>query len=155
MNHEAFEYLTKIQSTHTKSKQIEYKCLELQNYLKAGNDMTIQEKCFVFKARSHCVQVKCNFKVGLSDLKCRQCGIEDERQDHIMTCIALEDNSVSNQNMPKYSEIFSDDPVKITIIGRILQRKFKNLTNNQPNPCAHNSGAALDNIVPLLSNDLD
>ena len=151
----AFEYLRNIQATHSKSKQIEYKSLELQSYLKAGNDMTIQEKCFVFQARSHCVQVKCNFKIGLSDLKCRQCGIEDETQDHIMTCAALVDNSLTNQNIPEYGEIFSDNPQKIAFIGRILQTKFKKLNNNLQTPCAHTSSAALDSIVPLLSDDLD
>ena len=151
----AFEYLRNIQATHSKSKQIQYKSLELQSYLKSGNDMTIQEKCFVFQARSHCVQVKCNFKVGLSDLRCRQCGTEDEIQEHIMTCKALVDNSISNQNIPEYCEIFGDDPMKITIIGRILQTKFKNLTNNLPNPRAHSSSAALDNIITVLSDDLD
>ena len=72
-----------------------------------------------------------------------------------MTCKALVDNSISNQNIPEYCEIFGDDPMKITIIGRILQTKFKNLTNNLPNPRAHSSSAALDNIITVLSNDLD
>ena len=117
--------------------------------------MTIQEKCFAFQARSRYVPVKCNFKIGQSDLKCRQCGLEDETQEHIMTCPALEDNTVAHQNNPEYSEIFSDDPKKIRIIGRILQTKFRMLINNLPNPSAHTSSAALDNIVTLLSNELD
>ena len=72
-----------------------------------------------------------------------------------MTCPALEDNTVTNLNNPDYSSIFSDDPIKIRTIGRILQKKFKMLINDLPNPRAHNSSAALDNIVTLLSNDLD
>ena len=46
--------------------------------------MTIQEKCFAFQARSRYVPVKCNFKIGQYDMKCRQCGIEDETQEHII-----------------------------------------------------------------------
>ena len=151
----AFAYLTKLQATKSKSKNIDYKCLELQSYLKPGNDMTIQEKCFVFQARSRYVPVKCNFKIGLNDLKCRQCDLEDETQEHIMTCPALEENTVTNQNIPEYSALFSEDPIKITIIGRILQTKFKMLINNLPIPRAHTSSVALDNLVTLLSNDLD
>ena len=151
----AFTYLTKLQTTHSKSKQNQYNCLELQTYLKPGNNMTIQEKCFAFQARSRCIPVKCNFKIGLSDLKCRQCGTEDETQEHLMTCLALSDHSLTHQNTPEYSDIFSDDPKKIRIVARILQSKLKMLTNNLNNPCAHNSSAALDNNVNLLSNDLD
>ena len=117
--------------------------------------MTIQEKCFAFQARSRCIPVKCNFKIGLSDLKCRQCGTEDETQEHLMTCLALSDHSLTHQNTPEYSDIFSDDPKKIRIVARILQSKLKMLTNNLNNPRAHNSSAALDNNVNLLSNDLD
>ena len=72
-----------------------------------------------------------------------------------MTCPALEENTVTNLNNPEYSALFSDDPMKIRIIGMILQTKFKMLINNLPNPSAHTSSAALDNIVTLLSNDLD
>ena len=126
----AFTYLSKIQETKSKSRNIKYSCLELQTYLKPGNDMTIQEKCFAFQARSRYIPVKCNFKIGLSDLKCRKCGLEDETQEHIMTCPALEDNTVTNQNNPDYSAMFSDDPIKIRTIGRILQKKFKMLIND-------------------------
>ena len=59
------------------------------------------------------------------------------------------------QNIPEYGEIFSDNPQKIAFIGRILQTKFKKLNNNLQTPCAHTSSAALDSIVPLLSDDLD
>ena len=72
-----------------------------------------------------------------------------------MTCPALEENTVTNRNIPEYSALFSDDPIKIRIIGRILQTKFKMLINNLPIPHAHTSSVALDNLVTLLSNDLD
>ena len=46
-----------IQATKSKSKNIDYKCLELQSYLKPGNKMTIEEECFAFQAKSHYVPV--------------------------------------------------------------------------------------------------
>ena len=78
----ALKYLTEIQATHSKAKHMQYKSLKLQNYLRSGN-MTIQDKCFTFAARSHMLQIKCNFKNGISDIKCRKCGIEDESQKHV------------------------------------------------------------------------
>ena len=124
-------------------------------YLKSENDLTIQEKCFAFQARSRYIPVKCNFKFGQKDLKCRQCCNEDETQQHIMTCPALEDNTLSTTITPDYNELFSDDIKKIAIIARILKSKLKMLFNNIPKPSAHTCSAALDNFVTSLSNDLD
>ena len=89
-----FEFLIKIQATKSKSRNIKYNTLELQNYLKPGDFMTIQEKSFIFEVRSRMLPVKFNFKTSQSDLKCRKCGIDDEDQKHLLTCTALEDNSV-------------------------------------------------------------
>ena len=81
----AFKYLTKIQSTHTKAENIKFKTLELQDYLKSESDMTINEKSFAFAARSRMIDVKCNFKFGKADLKCRKCLIQDETQEHLLS----------------------------------------------------------------------
>ena len=76
----------------------------------------------------------------ISDIKCRQCGIEDESQKHIFQCPALADNGVSpHSNIPEYETLFSDDPLKILIIGNILRTKLNLLTNNTTNPRAHSS----------------
>ena len=154
----AFKYLTELQATKSKSKHITYKSLELQSYLKPGNSMTIQDKSFMFQARSRMLQVKGNFKIGLSDIKCRKCKLEDEEQHHIFKCPALEENNViPNSNIPQYEMLFSDDPKNIMIIGNILRTKFKLLTDNQTNPSAHTtqlntvtSSAATDSSIVVL-----
>ena len=162
----AFDYLTKIQLTKSKSKHIKYKTFELQNYLRPGGSMTIQDKSFIFEVRSRMLQVKCNFKIGLKDLKCRKCATEDEDQKHLLKCPSLEDHSVSPySDIPEYEMLFSDDPHKIMILGNILRTKFKSLTN-QTKPSAHisqrnamTSSAATDsnisNITVLQSVELD
>ena len=105
--------------------------------------MTIQDKCFMFAARSHMLQMKCNFKNGMSDLKCRKCGVQDEEQKHIFECPALDDNYVSpHSNLPVYETLFSDDPQKIMTIGNILRSRLNLLTNNITNPRAHYSQLA-------------
>ena len=82
----AFEYLKSIQQTKTKSKNITYKELDLQEYLKPQCKLTIQEKSFTFATRTNMLDLKTNFKVGQTDLLCRNCTQENETQKHIMTC---------------------------------------------------------------------
>ena len=44
----AFHYLTQLQQTHSKSKDLKYSEFKLQEYLKPDNNMTIKEKAFLF-----------------------------------------------------------------------------------------------------------
>ena len=85
----AFEYLTAIQQSHSKSKNIVYNKFDLQDYLKPLCKLTIKEKQFTFAARTHMLDLHCNFKIGKSDLLCRKCSKENETQKHIMCCPAL------------------------------------------------------------------
>ena len=59
-----------------------------------GQNISIQLKSFIFNARSRMLDVKCNYKVGKSDLKCRKCQMFDEDQEHLLKCADLSDNSV-------------------------------------------------------------
>ena len=87
--------------------------------------MNIKEKSFIFSARSRMIDVKCNFKSGLSDLKCRRCFKEDEDQKHLLSCSALSDNSIIDAGyLPQYEDLFSDSDKKIEKIGKILMTKF-------------------------------
>ena len=54
----AFKFLTKLQETHSKSSNIKYQKLEIQEYLKSSNKMTIKEKTFIFGARSRMLDLK-------------------------------------------------------------------------------------------------
>ena len=75
--------VTTIQQTHSKAKNLNFTRLESQSYLKSKST-TIKEKCFIFAARSRMVDVKCNFKTGWTDLKCRNCQQSDEDQEHLL-----------------------------------------------------------------------
>ena len=108
--------------------------------------------------------VKCNFKIGLSDYKCRKCDTEEEDQKHLLNCPALRDNSVLHHtDIPEYEILYGDNPKELMILGNILRTKFELLTKNQTKPSAHisqlnamTSSAATDtNISNILSVELD
>ena len=137
----ALNFLRNEQQTHSKSKNLHYSDLKLQDYLMSG--LSIKEKSFIFLARSRMLNVKCNFKVGRTDLICSKCGLEDEEQEHLLSCTALKENSlVSSDYVPKYSDIFSNDSKKLEMIGKILMTKFKLLKNDNPLCTDGKSGAA-------------
>ena len=83
----ALNFLRNEQQTHSKSKNLHYSDLKLQDYLMSG--LSIKEKSFIFLARSRMLNVKCNLKVGRTDLLCSICGLEDEEQEPLLSCTAL------------------------------------------------------------------
>ena len=128
----SFDFLTKIQATHSKTKNLVYLKLALQTYLSQYSSLTIREKSLIFAARVRMLNVKANFKNGKTDLKCRKCLKEEETQRHLTECSQLNDNCiVVKANIPKYEDIFSTESDKVEVIGRILLQKFQHLVNNQ------------------------
>ena len=86
----AFRYLTDLKSTHSKARDILHQNLQLQSYLgSSGNNLTIQEKQFIFAARTRMLDVKGNFKSSESDLSCRKCRKGTESQEHLLSFEAL------------------------------------------------------------------
>ena len=125
----------------------------------SGNSLTKKEKCFVFKARSRTLDVKCNFKLGQSNLECRLCNTHPENQESLLTCPALvTDEDLPASQQPPYSDIFSDNSVKVSIISKILHKKFTAFATNvnRPKPCSA-SGKVIVNIDDdyNVSDDLD
>ena len=132
----AFDYLTKIQKTHSKSINIEYKKLELQGYLKSKHT-NIKQKSFIFGARTRMLDLKCNFKIGQINLQCRKCSQSEEDQKHLLVCPALADNSVVDAGFfPQYEDLYSDSTEKIENIGKILMTRFKLFNANNASMCA-------------------
>ena len=126
----AFQYLTSLQETHSKSKELRYSELQLQYYLRPGNNLTIIEKAFIFSARSRMIDIKCNFKLGRTDFSCRKCNFADEDQRHILICPKLSDNSVMNCSQIAFEDLLGCDINKIQMIGRILMKRFNALVSD-------------------------
>ena len=98
-------------------------------YLKSDSDksFTINEKQFLFALRSRMIDVKSNYKSGQKDLLCRACHKTEERQDHLLECLALKENDLVD-DPPNYEDIFGTKLEKMMITSRILRRKYKLLT---------------------------
>ena len=143
----ALEYLSDLQKTHSKSINLTYDKITLQDYLKPNNSLSIKEKCFIFSARSRMIDVKCNFKLGFKSLKCRKCGIDDEDQKHLLQCPSLLDSDiVPSNNIPKYEDLFCANSSKIEIIGKVLLQKYKVLQS--PNT-KNNTMCTVNNTVGI------
>ena len=80
MRREAFVYLMDIKASHSKTKNLVYDKLSVQDYLTSDSPLTLKEKKFVFSARCRMTEVRCNFKTGKTDFKCRKCNKEEESQ---------------------------------------------------------------------------
>ena len=132
-------------------KEIVFKQFSLQEYLLARNSLTNKEKSFVFRARSRTLEVKCNFKLGQSNLQCRLCDSHPEDQESLMTCPALvtaEDLPAAQQ--PPYSDIFSDNSKKVLDTAKLLQKKFALFTTkvNRPKPCSASENCQARPLTP-------
>ena len=134
----AFNYLTDLKATHSKARNIQYQKLKLQSYLGSSvNNLTIQQKQFIFAARTRMLDVKVNFKTSEFDLSCRKCRNATESQEHLLSCEALLDGNIV-LNSPHYEDILGVDREKIIVMGRILIEKYNLLKT----PSAPTSAAA-------------
>ena len=90
------------------------------------------------------LDVKANFKIGKTDLRCRKCLVDEETQKHLLKCSKLRDNSiVSDSNIPDYEDLYSMDREKVEAIGRVLLHKYHCLVNcHGAQPGSHQASAA-------------
>ena len=125
----------------------------------SGNNLTKKEKCFVFRARSRTLDVKCNFKIGQSNIQCRLCDSHPEDQESLLKCPALvTDDDLPASQQPHYNDIFSDNSVKVSTVARILQKKYIAFTTNvnRPKPCSASDIVIVNNDDDsIVSDDLE
>ena len=117
----AFNDILKAQKGHSKGKEIVYKDLGIQSYLKASSPLTTKEKLFLFSARTRGLDLRNNFKQEKTDLRCWLCSMED--QPNILTCKALEAGGIEQLN---YNDIFSDNLERLTAMTKVLHQKYDN-----------------------------
>ena len=148
--------MIKQQKEHSKGKEIIYKDLGLQEYLKLNSPLSIEEKQFLFAARTRGLNLKNNFKQGKTDLKCRLCSGHIEDQQSLLTCPAL--NNVQDNQQLEYSDLFSDRMDKLTLIAKLLKSKFEefnfHVSRQQQSSSAtdvnvHNFVVNVDNSVEM------
>ena len=136
----ALRYLTELKLSHSKSRNVRYGELQLQSYLQSSqSDLSIREKQFTFAARSRMLDVRSNFKVGLTTTQCRRCEDSEETQEHLLHCPTLRDGGVVTE-VPQYDDLLGEETKKIVNISRILSTKFDTFLKT---PGAPSSSAAV------------
>merc|ERR1712024_41377 len=125
----ALQYLTKLKESHSKARNIKHEKIKLQPYLRSETkNLTINERKFIFAARTRMLDLRGNFKTGMTDRKCRKCEATEETQQRLLDCTALGDSSLV-LGTPSYDDLFGAKPA---IIGKILQSKLKLLQTITP-----------------------
>ena len=86
------------------------------------------------------IELKANFKSVQKNLTCRLCGAHEENQPGLLICQTLNANTdISTGSPPQYSDLYSHDKNKITVISKILQDKYQAFKTYQVHrifPCA-------------------
>ena len=105
----ALAWLLSEKAKRSKLKELEYRKLECQNYLRS-TELETREKKFLFQIRTRMIDLKVNFKNHYSDLFCPfGCENEDD-QNHLLHCKILlqENNDITTSNI-EYSDLFHED----------------------------------------------
>ena len=125
---EAFKYLEKIKSSHSKVLHVPHDNLEIQDYLTSA-DISPDLARFAFLCRSRMVEVGANFKQGVKHPICPVCHIGYDSQYHLMLCTRLNENVVTSQDTPKYDDLFKPELNKKMAVVKILKENFQKRKN--------------------------
>ena len=110
-----------------KGKEIKYKTLELQDYLRPEANLNIKEKKSIFKIRTRMIDIKENFKNKHKNFKCDACKLKGinktETQKHIYKCKEL--NKTEHPTSTKYKEIFRNDIKQMKKIHDQIKRNLE------------------------------
>ena len=105
----AFEDLIKIKSQHSKGKEVVYKELKIQKYLKS-NKLTKNQKILLYNLRYRMTNAKMNFKNMYLDTKCSLCENEEDSIRHYLECSVLLEQceELFNDRIVRYEDIFGN-----------------------------------------------
>ena len=119
-----FEYLIEEKNKKNKVKHINYKKLELKNYLMPGK-ISIQQAKEIFLLKSRMLETKDNFPNKFKDKFCPICedGIVDS-QAHVMNCPAILSKSIVQTDL-NYDNLFQDDVLKQIQVSSVIMENFK------------------------------
>ena len=96
-----FQHLLTEKNKLGKGSEIKYSKLETQNYLKPGNDLSIEIMRRIYHTRCREIDLKCNFPSRFSDKRCLSpCKDGQDREQHIFLC-----KYFSNQNELSFPNI--------------------------------------------------
>ena len=145
----AFIYLNELKQSYSKAADLSYSELELQPYLKPESNNSIHDKCFIFAARTKMLDIKGNFKVGQSDLKCRQCCKDEETQE-----VLNENCSLPVSDTIDYQHINGINVNKMTRVSKILKENLKKLHQVHSPASAATKNIVVSTVPPVTNNVL-
>ena len=95
---------------------------------------------------------------GQSLLKCRLGCDTNETQSHLLDCVALTDPNIVKELL-EHDDLYGEDIAKIETISKILQMKFKLLTElheeNQVNGSSKSCSASTINVLNVSHLNID
>ena len=145
----ALEYLNHLKAKHSKVMDLDHQNLAMQPYPEP-NEMSTQECKFMFALRSRMVDVRANYREKYFVAICPSCKLEEENQEHLLTCINLQTRGTMATTTPVYYDLFCNNLSKQVKISRILRAQFKlrnKKNNHQSGPSDLNvSWSAVDNL---------
>ena len=124
---ETFKYLINKKEKHSKTSDLSYETLEVQKYLKTDNNLTNDEKYFLFKLRTRMTNVKANFKNSFIDLKCKLGCDSEDNQKHIIECdiILNESQKLASNISIEYEDIFKEDSKLQNTAAKLIYEAWK------------------------------
>ena len=115
----AFEYLKSGAESKSKSENLKYNDLKLQEYLKF-NQISKTRKMLLFKLRSRMVKVNHNF--GKKTL-CKICNLGPDDQQHLRQCVFMKLKCPEIlTSTEEYSDIFGENIQKMDNISKLFEK---------------------------------
>ena len=99
--------------------------IDIQSYLN-NSKINPQLAQKLFKWRTRMTNFKCNFRNGNDDLSCSMGCNEDDSQENLLNCQIIKSQlpELSTTNS-QYSDIFSNDIMKMKSAGALLDKALK------------------------------
>ena len=111
--------LSQMKNDKSKMKDLSYTDIDLQSYL-ASNKLILRQKRLLYRFRTR--MVNCGYNMGQQSL-CPVCQGGPDNQQHIMSqCPSLQ---VANPDNCEYSDIFSDDVLRLESVANYLERVWR------------------------------
>ena len=117
----AFSYLIEQQKKQSKILHIQYKSLELQEYLLEGNK-NINVSKFIFKARSQTLDIKTQKKWKYDDKACVGCNVREETGEEILNCWYF---GKDEQTKPITYDMFYGAISDMIMVANVMMKKLK------------------------------
>ena len=99
----------------SKTEDLKYNSLELQDYIKTMHPMHAKT---IFKCRSKTLDIKSHRKYQYEDLICRGCNLNEENLNHIFNCGEEPIDIIPINNLSKLCKI---DRIKLTVMANRVE----------------------------------